>query len=77
MSRYWCVNFDYDACLEHGIKKNLWMMQYQYADDQGNLYQGGNQQAATTKNWKRLQEINVGDRFVAYLRATGSTLLVR
>ena len=68
MTKYWCVNFDAEACLQHGIKRNLWLMQYQYSDDQGNEFQGGRQQAATTRNWKRLKEVQVGDRFVAYLR---------
>lgn len=68
MTKYWCVNFDAEACLHHGIERSLWLMQYQYSDDHGNEFQGGRQQAATTKNWKRLKEVQVGDRFVAYLR---------
>ena len=43
MTKYWCVNFDGEDCLTHGIKKRLWLMQYQYADDQGHRYQGGRQ----------------------------------
>jgi glutathione S-transferase len=68
MPNYWCVNLDSEACLQHGIKHQLWMMQYQYADDHGNIFQDGRQRAATTSNWKRMKEINIGDRFVAYLR---------
>lgn len=67
MTRYWCVNFDHRQCLEYGIKKNLWMMQYQYKDDSGNVFQDGNQKAATTANWKRLSLVKAGDKFVAYL----------
>ncbi len=72
MPKYWCVNFDSESkvCLEHGIKKNLWMMQYQYKDDHGNVFQDDNQKAATTTNWKRLGEINAGDKVVAYLRGS-------
>jgi hypothetical protein len=43
------------------------MMQYQYADDQGHVFQDSRQRAATTRNWRRMKEISVGDRFVAYL----------
>lgn len=69
MTRYWCVNFDSESkvCLEYGIKKNLWMMQYQYKDDSGNVFQDDDQKAATTANWKRLGLIKAGDKFVAYL----------
>ena len=35
MTTYWCANFDAQACLDHGIDNDLWMMQYQYADDHG------------------------------------------
>lgn len=67
MTQYWCVNFDSEECLKHGIKHDLWMMQYQYEDDLGNTFQGGRQKAATTANWRRLTEIRAGDWFVAYL----------
>ncbi len=81
MTRYWCVNFLYEAVLTHGIAKNLWMMQYQYADEQGNQFEG-NRQAQITKNWRRLEEINVGDRFAAYrprnkFYATGTVIKPR
>lgn len=68
MTKYWCVNFDFETCLQHGLHRKLWLMQYQYPDDHGNVFQGGNQQAATTSNWKRMAEIQPGDRVVAYLR---------
>ena len=32
MTKYWCVNFEFPNNLRHGIKKNLWLMQYQYSD---------------------------------------------
>lgn len=67
MTNYWCVNLDSEDCLKHGIERNLWMMQYQYEDDHGNVFQGGKQKSATTTNWKRLKKINAGDWFVAYL----------
>jgi hypothetical protein len=69
MTTYWCVNFDSESkvCLEYGIKKNLWMMQYQYKDDLGNVFQDDDQKAATTANWKRLSLVKVGDKVVAYL----------
>jgi len=67
MPQFWCVNFDLEECMEHGISHDFWMMQYQYEDDFGNEFQGGSQKSATTANWKRLTEIQVGDWFVAYL----------
>lgn len=67
MAKYWCANFDFGLCLEHGIRNNFWMMQYQYADKYGNEFQGGKQKAATTKIWKRMKEIKTGDWLVAYL----------
>jgi hypothetical protein len=77
MTQYWCVNFDSEECLKHGIKHDLWMMQYQYEDGLGNVFQGGNQKSATTTNWNRLTEIKAGDWFVAYLpkkrTTTGNT----
>lgn len=70
MTKYWCVNFDSvsKVCLQHGIDRKLWLMQYQYSDDHGNVFQDGRQRAATTSNWKRMKEIKIGDKFVAYLR---------
>jgi len=67
MTKYWCVNFDDPACLKHGIQKKLWMMQYQYADDQGNDYQGY-KKPAIRMNWERLGKIKPGHWFVAYLK---------
>jgi hypothetical protein len=53
------------------------MMQYQYEDDSGNVFQGGHQKSATTANWNRLTEVKAGDWFVAYLpkkrTTTGNT----
>ena len=43
------------------------MMQYQYKDDYGNVFQDGRQKSATTTNWRRLKGISDGDLFVAYL----------
>jgi serine/threonine protein kinase len=38
---YWCVNFDTegDVILDHGLKEQLWLMQYQYSHG-GHAYQG-------------------------------------
>lgn len=73
MPQYWCVNFDSVDCLKHGIKHGFWMMQYQYEDDFGNAFQGGDQKSATTANWKRLTQVHVGDWFVAYLPKARTT----
>lgn len=67
MTQYWCVNFDSKECMDHGIKHNFWMMQYQYEDESGNVFQGGRQMRATTANWNRLTQVKEGDWFVAYL----------
>jgi hypothetical protein len=68
MPKYWCVNFEDDANLELGIEKNLWSMGYQYAHDQSD---SPARKAAITRNWRKLEEINAGDKFVAYLRGKG------
>jgi predicted restriction endonuclease len=64
----WCVNFDHLECLQYGLESNLWMMQYQYSDPSGHEFQGGNQISKTTRMWRRMAEVNIGDRFVAYLK---------
>ena len=64
MPKYWCVNFETEANLQHGIDNCLWMMGYQYADDQNDPPA---RKAAITRNWRKLQGIAPGDRFVAYL----------
>src|SRR5262249_811113 len=66
MTHYWCVNFDSEPCLQRGIGKKLWLMQYQYADDDGNEFQDG-KRAAISRNWKQLANIKADDWFVAYL----------
>lgn len=63
--KYWCVNFEDVGCLHHGIRNKLWLMGYQY-NKTGTDSPG--RKAAITRNWKRLEEIAEGDRFVAYLR---------
>src|SRR5262245_26915876 len=63
--RYWCVNFEEGGCLHHVIRNKLWLMGYQY-NKTGTDAPG--RKAAITRNWRRLEEIAVGDRFVAYLR---------
>ena len=78
----WCVNFDHLDCLQYGLDNNLWMMQYQYSDPSGEEFQGGNQISTTTRMWRRMAEVNVGDRFVAYLSgnrffATGTVISPR
>lgn len=66
MSQYWIANFDFEECFEHGLQNNFWLMQYQYADDHGNRFQG-DRAAAVTRNWRRLKRIQPGDFLVAYL----------
>jgi hypothetical protein len=66
MAKYWCVNFDSETSLAHGIEKNLWMMQYQYADDHGNEHQGY-KKGRISSNWRRLAKVKPGHWFVAYL----------
>lgn len=66
MTKYWCVNFDSEACLKHGIERNLWMMQYQYADDHGHEHQG-HKKGAISRNWNQVGKIKPGHWFVAYL----------
>jgi hypothetical protein len=66
--------------LTHGIEKKLWLMQYQYEDESGN-FQGDNP-GAIARNWRRLEEISVGDRLAAYLKrntffATGTVTRTR
>ncbi len=66
MTTYWCVNFDTNACLSHGLDNHFWMMQYQYADDAGNEHQG-DKKNTISRNWNRLEHVRSGDWFVAYL----------
>lgn len=68
MPNYWCVNFDGKKQLEYGLRKKLWLMQYQYEDDYGNLHQGGPRRNATTRNWRQMKNVRIGDIFVAYLK---------
>lgn len=80
MTRYWCANFCHEDVLTHGIERKLWMMQYQY-DDEDSEFQGDSP-AAITRNWRRLEEISIGDRFAAYLKqnrffATGTVMKPR
>jgi hypothetical protein len=67
MPKRWCVNFDFDKALSHGLSESVWMMQYQYPHG-GYDYQGHpGQLAMTTTNWKRVREVNSGDWFVAFV----------
>lgn len=76
MTNFWCVNFDFDGCLKHGLANKLWMMQYQYALDENNVFQGDRKNSVSA-NWRRTKDIEVGDWFVAYLpkdkSSTGNT----
>ncbi len=67
MTSYWCANFDSVDCLKHGIKKKLWLMQYQYKDDHDHIYQDGKRKGRVCINWKQLKKISPGDWLVAYL----------
>ncbi len=66
MTTYWCANFDAQACLDHGIENNLWMMQYQYADDHGNEHQSY-KPGRISANWRQMANVSPGDWFVAYV----------
>lgn len=81
MSNYWCVNFADQAILNHGIEKKLWMMQYQYEDEQNPEFEADGS-AQVTINWRGLKAVDVGDKFVAYLPrstfyATGTVIAPR
>jgi protein kinase-like protein len=68
VARYWCVNFDTQEVLQHGLQENFWAMQYQYSHG-GHFYQGGpNQLASTAKHWKAVAKVEAGDWLVAYLK---------
>ncbi|CAN5537318.1 hypothetical protein BH11PLA2_BH11PLA2_16370 [soil metagenome] len=64
MKKHWCVNFESVDGLHHGIRNKLWLMGYQYQKKGADTPA---RKAAITRNWKRLEEITVGDKFVAYL----------
>ena len=65
MKKYWCVNFDNEENLRHGIENRCWVMGYQYPrpgqppSDKNHLI---------SANWRRLLKISKGDEFVAYLK---------
>jgi hypothetical protein len=68
MARFWCVNFDAEEVLQHGLTENFWAMQYQYSHG-GHVYQGSpNQLHSTTKHLKAVVEVEAGDWLVAYLK---------
>ncbi len=62
MTNYWCVTFDFEECLKYGLSKRLWMMQYQYALDEENVFQG-DRKYSVKANWRRTKDIQVGDPF--------------
>jgi hypothetical protein len=74
---YWCVNFDAgagqlggmdeDYVLRHGLRRNVWLMQYQY-DHYGHDYQVTKPFGNIKKNWNAAGRISVGDWCAAYLR---------
>src|SRR5262245_50993801 len=67
MPKRWCVNFDVEPVLRHGLSEAMWLMQYQYAHG-GYDYQGHQAQiASTSANLNILPGIEVGDWFAAYL----------
>jgi hypothetical protein len=68
MARFWCVNFDAEEVLQHGLQHDFWAMQYQYSHG-GHVYQGSpNQLHSTTKHLKAVVEVEAGDWLVAYLK---------
>src|SRR5713226_2650231 len=62
--KYWCANFENDPCLRHGMEWEFWLMHYQFTDTDD-----GNRRNRIVMNYRRLQDISVGDEFVAYLRS--------
>ncbi len=60
---HWLVNFETMDFLHHGIRNKLWGMGYQYAR-RGDDTPG--RKGAISRNWKRLEKISPGDKFVAY-----------
>ena len=67
MTTYWCANFDNVDCFKHGLDKKLWLMQYQYKDDHGHVFQDGVRKGRIRMNWQRVGEVSLGDWLVAYL----------
>lgn len=68
VARYWCMNFDAEEVLHHGLQENFWAMQYQYSHG-GHVYQGSpNQLHSTTKHLRAVIEVEAGDWLVAYLK---------
>ena len=68
MARYWCMNFDAEEVLQHGLRENFWAMQYQYSHG-GRVYQGNPRQLpSTTKHLRAVTDIKAGDWLVAYLK---------
>src|SRR5947209_7207010 len=67
MAKRWCVNFDVELVLQHGLTDGMWLMQYQYSHG-GHDFQGHPDQiAATSANWNILRGIEAGDWFAAFL----------
>ena len=67
MAKWWCVNFDVETVLPHGLAEDMWLMQYQYSHG-GYDFQGHPAQvAATSANWNILPRVEPGDWLVAYL----------
>ena len=76
MARIWCGNFDRgagkDECevLQHGLRINSWVMQYQY-EHGGYEYQGNlRQKARTTEALNSMCDVHIGDTLVAYLKGS-------
>jgi hypothetical protein len=64
---YWCANFDFADALDHGLRIDAWLLQYQY-EHGGFEYQGNRRQKGrTTATWKSLREVELGDWLIAYL----------
>ncbi len=67
MAKRWCMNFDVDAVLQHGLAEAMWLMQYQYAHGAYDYQGHATQIRATSANLNILTGIQVGDWLVAYL----------
>ena len=65
--RFWCVNFDGEQILHHGLEIGCWLFQYQYGHN-GLDYQGNTGQIGKIKTTlESAADVQEGDLLVAYL----------
>lgn len=68
MPTRWCVNFDVEPVLRHGLANGMWLMQYQYSHGGFDFQGHPTHLPATATNWRNLTDVAAGDWFVAYLK---------